>query len=316
MRTSAAAIRYFLVFSCVAAICHARLKVSVRTAAASAHPENQEPSSFHSQTLRQLSTATNTTKRQHIYESNSASNPNYIEPQIIGGSAVTSASTYPYFVSVGAGAMDLCGGSLVAPNVFLTAAHCAGGAYSAGMTAIIGAYHFETPGYVVTITTTHQAPQYTEFHNDIMLVGFTPPISSSVIRPVTLNFNTAVPAEATTLTVMGLGATTDAYGYAQTLQSASVRIVPFDECQHTYYPFLVPGEHICVEGTSPLRVTCAGDSGGPLMSGDLQVGVLSFGTTTCTDGPSVFTRTSHYMPWLTEALCVMTHREMYSAHCT
>src|SRR5690348_12812003 len=44
--------------------------------------------------------------------------------RIVGGTQVTSASTYPYQVSLRYNGAHICGGSIISTNVVLTAAHC------------------------------------------------------------------------------------------------------------------------------------------------------------------------------------------------
>lgn len=266
--------------------------------------------------LRHLS-STNLAKRSYLPETHfgfgnnntvSSTSVNEIQSQIIGGVAVDSPNAFPFFVSVGSGATVLCGGSLVAPDVFLTAAHCTG-AYPVGGNALIGAWELMTQiaghSYQVEITQVLPYPTFVQYHNDIMLVKFSPPVTS--LPTVKLNFNTNFPYANQPMTIMGFGQTTDSYGYVHQLRSALVYEVPYSTCV-AIYPNIIEGQHICVENTAPLHITCAGDSGGPLVwgSGNLEIGVLSFGAQTCTDGPSVFTRTSYYQSWLTSSICSLS----------
>ena len=52
-----------------------------------------------------------------------------VDPRIIGGEIVDPVDRYPFAASLVTGGFHGCGGSLIAPNVVLSAAHC-GGSFS------------------------------------------------------------------------------------------------------------------------------------------------------------------------------------------
>jgi secreted trypsin-like serine protease len=61
--------------------------------------------------------------------------------------------------------------------------------------------------------------------------------------------------------------------------------------------------HICVYDSTQQRGSCNGDSGGPLNCGSTVAGVTSFGVSSilgnCQQSyPSVYTRTSTYLAWI------------------
>jgi trypsin len=78
---------------------------------------------------------------------------------IIGGVTVSSAARYPWFVALpladGSRSPPSCGGSLIAPNVVLSAAHCADGrtASFVGQSVTVGAYQrpFTSDGSQVAV---------------------------------------------------------------------------------------------------------------------------------------------------------------------
>lgn len=65
------------------------------------------------------------------------------------------------------------------------------------------------------------------------------------------------------------------------------------------YLGIVEDSHICISGARG-RGTCNGDSGGPLVVNDVQIGVVSFGSSWgCEQGwPSCFARVSYYLDWI------------------
>lgn len=240
--------------------------------------------------------------------------------KIIGGHDVVAPGIFPYFSSVSSYRIkDICGGSLVAPDMILTAGHCLTEAYFVGGQAIVGAYTLvtPTPGYshLVKVVRTYQHPNYVPFDNDLLLVKFEPAVFS--ILPITLNFDDALPVPGPELlTIMGFGSINDHYTYARTLQEAHVPQVNYSDCQQ-FFPFIQENQHLCVRSDYPLKETCSGDSGGPLvLDNNLQVGVLSFGAATCTDGPSVFSRTSRYRNYLQNGICDLSQYPPAYLNCT
>ena len=268
------------------------------------HAAYPEDSTTGRRFLRHLSSSVATSKQSSSYSF--SSKPDAVQSQIIGGTFVLSPYVYPFYSSIYYGATELCGATLVAPDLLLTAGHCTT-AFFPGSHAVVGAILLEQTidgySFLVNVTQTLRNPLYRIYHNDLMLVKISPAMKS--IQPATINFNSSIPELHQNLTIIGFGSTRDGYHYANVLQRAMVAIVPYDTCLENYSNLtLVENQHICVEGTNPLRITCSGDSGGPLLlNGDTVVGVLSYGAAICTDGPSVFTRTAHYQQWLTQSMC-------------
>lgn len=222
------------------------------------------------------------------------------DPKIIGGTDVNSTAMYPYFASTAYPSPYICGATLVAPDVLLTAAHCSV-AFPVGVGAIVGTnkYRQVVPGSVlVNVTQQVIHPQYVNFLNyDLMLLKISPPVFS--IRPIALQWNVNWPsttAAAKNMTIMGFGLTMDQVSSSipTTLQAATgIPEVPYTTCKSIWSP--VTTNDICAENKSPLRVTCQGDSGGPLIAYTvkgmpIQVGTVSYGGVSCTAGPGVNTR--------------------------
>lgn len=235
--------------------------------------------------------------------------------EIIGGTTAK-AGQFPFFASVSASSNWLCGASLVAPDILISAGHCSV-AFTKG--AIVGATieGATTPGSVsVTIDQQVVHPNFQSFmHNDVMILKVSPPVTS--ITPIPIDFNPSLPSANEPLEIIGFGKTSDTGGISNTLQEASVLEVSSSQCQAIYGNVIVPTQHICVSNSKPFRGTCSGDSGGPLLgkggshtlsTNDQNVtfGVLSFGASTCTQGPSVYTRLSGYTSWIVPTICSLS----------
>lgn len=235
--------------------------------------------------------------------------------EIIGGTTAK-AGQFPFFASVTASSNWLCGASLVAPDILISAGHCSV-AFKKG--AIVGAtiQGANTPGSVlVTIDQQVIHPNFQNFmHNDVMILKVSPPVTS--ITPIPIDLNPSLPSVNEPLEIIGFGKTSDTSGISNTLQEARVLEVPSSQCQAIYGNVIVPTQHICVSNSKPFRGTCSGDSGGPLLgkggshslsTNDQNVtfGVLSFGASTCTQGPSVYTRLSGYTSWIVPTICSLS----------
>lgn len=96
---------------------------------------------------------------------------------------------------------------------------------------------------------------------------------------------------------------------AETLNQVALPVVPYETCKRMdYWWFQVKTSMICCGYTSPdeLKSVCQGDSGGPLVCQDSPSapwevhGITSFGPIGCVfdKKPSVFTRSSVYLPWI------------------
>ncbi|XP_051241548.1 ovochymase-2 [Dicentrarchus labrax] len=108
---------------------------------------------------------------------------------------------------------------------------------------------------------------------------------------------------------------------AEALNQVALPVVPFDTCKRMdYWWFQVKTSMICCGYTLPdeLKSVCQGDSGGPLVCQDTPGGpwevhgITSFGPIGCimNKKPSVFTRSSAYIPWIKNVI----RRDIYNEH--
>ncbi|XP_061778961.1 ovochymase-2 [Nerophis lumbriciformis] len=108
---------------------------------------------------------------------------------------------------------------------------------------------------------------------------------------------------------------------AETLNQVALPVVPYDTCKRMdYWWFQVKTSMICCGYTLPdeLKSVCQGDSGGPLVCQDSPNspwevhGITSFGPIGCimNKKPSVFTRSSAYIPWINDII----RRDIYNKH--
>jgi secreted trypsin-like serine protease len=159
------------------------------------------------------------------------------ETKIIGGNDADYGE-YEYYVQLFYGTTSItCGGSLVAPNVVLTAAHC----FSEELQYVsVGSYELaltygDESGYAehASIIDVAIHPLYdpeNSLDHDIMVLKLDE--SFAQFKTLSLNFDDTLPAVGDSVTVIGLGVTNpeDDGSVATVLQELTLQTVPTDEC--------------------------------------------------------------------------------------
>jgi trypsin len=274
-----------------------------------------------------------------LEKSSSSSSSVLPQTKIIGGSSPPQGR-FPYIASLTYFGSHLCGGSLIAPDLILTAAHCAGYASEVEL----GRYDRSKPfteGVHERISVAFEVkhPQYNAqvVDNDFMLVKLLEP---SKLHPViTLNTNIEIPAKAgEELTVAGWGDTDpdpDVHTPSAQLLQVQLEYIPNDVCKETSgfiedgdsvsYKGLITNNMLCamdkdgvkggggnVDTTGVDEDTCQGDSGSPMIvagasetgEGDIQVGVVSWGIGCVSETfPGVYSRVSSQYEWIQMGVC-------------
>ncbi|XP_037774255.1 uncharacterized protein LOC119570666 isoform X3 [Penaeus monodon] len=221
----------------------------------------------------------------------------YVDNMRIVNGTTASVGEYPYQVTLVSTIQSksyLCSGTIIKDSCILTAAHCLydkdmnratrvqvryGSIFLQNEISVIASRYIEHPKYTRTTLA-----------NDIAVVELPEPlVFSNTVRPICLGLEEDNPFGGKAVAT-GWGDTIFNGPISNTLQEVALDVITMNDCE---------------KNTSLPPDTTKGDSGGPLVvqlcNGRFaQVGIISYSSSNCAmlDKPTVYTRVSAYLDWI------------------
>ncbi|KAL6428326.1 hypothetical protein ACFW04_008549 [Cataglyphis niger] len=222
------------------------------------------------------------------------------EPEAIVGGTPASLGEFPWQCSLNLNNRHFCGGSIIAPNKILTAAHCVHNSVRAPYNnfRILCGTIDPTRGQFYAVQSVRVHPNYMDgaaysWLNDIAVITLKTSIQYNQYQsPIALA--DSVPAPGTLATLSGWGLTSATGSPARTLLKMNQNVVSLAQCQQSHYGATLTNTHLCAYNRRGIGA-CMGDSGGPLVANGKQIGVVSWSQPCAVGVPDVYTNVKQHL---------------------
>jgi len=231
--------------------------------------------------------------------------------RIVGGVEARPGS-HPWIVSLQMGESHFCGGTLIAPKVVITAAHCVADGNPDRIVA--GAHDHSRPNGKEQVSRPARVIYHQKYNpsttlNDIAVITLAKPFTfTPTVQPACLPKAGEAIADNTQGTVAGWGLSREGANSVQDiLLQVGVPTIGTAACARQY-----GSQGVGIDGAAMLcagfsgggKDACQGDSGGPFVfknanGGFTLQGVVSFGVGCARSGsPGVYARVANYIQWI------------------
>lgn len=233
------------------------------------------------------------------------------EGRVVGGHEADEHSA-PWIVSlqlVFLTARHNCGGSIIATDWIVTAAHCLVNISPITRLEAVAGVHDVTKNELsqqrraANRRWTHPAYAGGVAPYDIGLIQVEIPFAiNNVIRTIALPTQGSIPIGSARLNGWGSVSLTSSPIYPDKLQTVQKPIITNQVCGDVLGPSPLHSTNLCTGPLTGGTSACSGDSGGPLDQHNELIGIVSWGVIPCgTIGkPSVYVRVSAFVTWINE----------------
>ncbi|KAL0860394.1 hypothetical protein ABMA27_009788 [Loxostege sticticalis] len=226
------------------------------------------------------------------------------EIRIVGGEDIDITEA-PYQVSLLFRGRHSCGGTLVANDIVITAAHCISGSDPSNYQVRAGSSFSERDGIVYPVgeILAHPDFSFSRMDNDIAVVWLSKPVTfSDRIAAIDMTSAEEEVQDGEITQVTGWGNIREGGGFPTILQRVEVPIVNSQACGKAYEPlYTITSRMLCAGVPEGGKDACQGDSGGPLVHNGKLAGVVSWGLGCARpDYPGVYAKVSALRRWVDE----------------
>ncbi|XP_050071713.1 trypsin 3A1-like [Anopheles maculipalpis] len=212
--------------------------------------------------------------------------------RIVGGRDVE-IDEYPYQLSLQNNGYHICGASVVATRLALTAGHCCIGTNVSNLTIRAGSKSHDGGGIVFMVNRIILHPEYddTNLNYDVCVIRIVGSfLGKANISAIQVTNSGIMPAGGI---VSGWGAVETNGNAVQNLRATKVKVWSTRECNGQIQNYVTPTSSMFCAGNVGSSI-CVGDSGGPLVYEQRQIGIVSFIINECGGTvPAVYTRLSN-----------------------
>lgn len=225
--------------------------------------------------------------------------------RIVGGSLVNKGEA-PWMASVLYRNNLACGGSIVSKMAILTAAHCSHNRQTHFFTIRVGSIYYQKGGSVKEVSRILQHPQFSWSHknNDIAIIYLKQQIEFElgVIAAIELPTCLQTLKIGSLVSVFGWGSTKENSITSSQLRTIDVPIVSESDCIKSYKGIFIDSV-FCAGYFKGQKDACDGDSEGPLVLGQILVGIVSFGDGCARQGRyGVNTKVQLFTDWIRQSI--------------
>ncbi|MPY78166.1 MAG: trypsin-like serine protease [Actinophytocola sp.] len=225
------------------------------------------------------------------------------QPAIVGGSEVEPGEREFVVYLADEDGKPYCGGTLVAPEKVVTAAHCVESAERSDLTVVAGRNDVRgdegSEAGVDEVWIPEDYSSVTE-GSDVAVLRLDEKLPYRTIQPAAKG-DGELYRVGRKATVLGWGKTSERGESSSRLRAAKVPLRADADCEEAYGTY-TQEEMVCAGYRKGGTDACQGDSGGPLVSGGRLIGIVSWGEGCARPGKyGVYTEVRRYAKYIATA---------------